>query len=217
MTGAEIYAYILKIFKRTDKSTEVYDAITDVVWDMRNRYKWEDNKEYTAITGITTAGDYKLSLPSDFGHLIGDVVFIDTGNDQGGSKPLIKMSKAQYDVKYPNPEATSYVDGVPRNYCLFGNEILIGPVPDDVNYQYKINYTTDDTATEIVAGTTSVPFTPKYREVIRNQVLARLYDGLENDNLARKFEALGEIGFEKMVDNEEVNIRAPHTTDFVAY
>ena len=217
MTGLEVYNYILRIFKRTDKSTETYEALNDVIWDMRNRYKWEDNKEYTSLLGISAIGDYKLTLPSDFGHLIGDVVFIDSGSDRGGSQPMNKLSKEEYDVKYPNPSATSPVTGQPEDYCLYGNTIYLGNVPDAIDYGYKINYTTDDTATEIDASTASVPFTPKYREVIRNMVLSRLYDGLENDNLARKHEALGEIGLEKMVNNEEVNIRSAQTTEYVAY
>jgi len=37
MSGTEFYDYVLRTFKRTDKSQEVYDAITDTIMDMAER------------------------------------------------------------------------------------------------------------------------------------------------------------------------------------
>jgi hypothetical protein len=78
MSGTEFYNYVLRTFKRTDKSQEVYDAITDTIMDMAERFGFEDAKveAYTAA-GITSLGDYKLDLPPNFGRLIGDVRFSD--------------------------------------------------------------------------------------------------------------------------------------------
>lgn len=63
MTGAEFHDYVVRTFKRTDKSDEIYDAITDTVIDMCERMDFEDTKveAYTA-GGITAMGDYKLEI-----------------------------------------------------------------------------------------------------------------------------------------------------------
>ena len=215
MTGAEVYAYILRTFKRTDKETEVYESITDVVWDLKTRFEWENAKEYTALSGITSLGNYTLSLPSDYDHIIGDVVVIDTGTNEGGSTPLEKLTKERFDELYPNPEASSANRGFPQFWCLYAEEVLIAPVPDDTGYSYKANMTTNDEG-EITSTTTSVAFTPKYRETIKNLTLAKVFDGLDSES-ARKYEALGEIGLNKMVSSELNNLVAPSVVEFQAY
>ena len=42
MTGLEMYNYVLQTFKRTDKSTAIYQAITDTIMDIKIRFLSED-------------------------------------------------------------------------------------------------------------------------------------------------------------------------------
>lgn len=64
MTGSDFHDYVVRTFKRTDKTTEVYDAITDTIVDMCERMDFEDTKvEAYTTAGITTLGDYKIDLP----------------------------------------------------------------------------------------------------------------------------------------------------------
>ena len=80
-TGAEMLAYVKRKFKRPDKDTEIYEAATDTIADMRLQILSEDYKEEAYISGISSLGDYRIALPSDFGHIIGDVTVTDTGDD----------------------------------------------------------------------------------------------------------------------------------------
>lgn len=211
MTGADFLAYCKRVFKRTDKDTEFFEVLTDVIMDIKLRFEWEDFKEEAYSTGISTLGDYKFTLPSDFGHLIGDVVWRESYTN---SRPLKKLSKARYDELYPYPSSSDYSTGVPQYYCIYGGEIFIGPPPDQTDYTYLINYTTES-ATAITTDTASVPFTDKYRWVIRDVVLGEFYDAyLGQPDRAERYRQKGEIGIQKMVANENNDISAP---SFIAY
>lgn len=41
MTGSELYDYIVRTFKRTDKETEIYEAITDTILDLQVRFGFD--------------------------------------------------------------------------------------------------------------------------------------------------------------------------------
>jgi hypothetical protein len=69
--------------------------------------------------------------------------------------------------------------GVPRHFAIQGEQIFIGPVPDKITYQYSINYSTEDLAA-ITSVTTDVPFSNKYRALLRAGVLADLHSSVEN-------------------------------------
>jgi hypothetical protein len=78
MTGAEALAYIKEKFVRDDKDTQIYSALTDIVADIKYSFKAEDAKEEAYVSGISTIGEYKMGLPSDFGQIIGDIEIVDT-------------------------------------------------------------------------------------------------------------------------------------------
>jgi len=211
MTGSELYTYVLKIFKRTDKSAELYEAITDTVKNMNLRHKFSDMKVEAYTTGgITSDTDYRVELPEDFGHLIGDVRLIN-GTD---SKTLDKLNKPEFDEKYPYLSNTDTEPSEPDHYCLWNNQILIGPIPDETTYGYEISYTRK-IVTAIVSETTEVPFTDDYREAVRAGSLARLYEGLEDFEKAKYWHVrhdrdmaiiiANDINNESAVINQEYN------------
>lgn len=205
MTGSDFYDYCKRVFKRTDKETEFYECLTDVIMDIKLLFEWEDFKEEAYSSGISSIGDYKFSLPSDFGHLIGDVVWRDSYTN---SQPLFKLSKSRYDELYPYPSASDYKTGIPQHYCIYGKEIFIGPAPDSTSYTYLINYTTE-AATAMTSATTSVPFTDSYRWVIRDVLLGEFYDLYLNQfDKANYYKQKGQIGIEKMVANERNDVNA---------
>ena len=61
MTGAEWKAYVLKKFKRNDKDTELFQATTDTIADMRLQFDSEDYKEEAMLQGLLL-GDYGASF-----------------------------------------------------------------------------------------------------------------------------------------------------------
>lgn len=178
MTGAELLAYVKRSFKRTDKDDEIYEAMTDVVADVRIQLKTEDYKEEAFIGGVAALGDYKVAVPLDFQHLIGDVTVVDDGNCV---KTLEKISKQAYDRLYGDRLHSAVADstsGFPIHYCIYAQQIFLGPVPDSTSYVYQINYTTE-LYTAITASTDPVPFSEMHRTMLRAGILAEVYAGVE--------------------------------------
>lgn len=211
MSGSDFYDYVLNIYKRTDKSTEVYEAITDAVMDMKLRFYFQDFQEEGYSTGIDTAGQYKLGVPTDFGHLIGDVTLIELG---GGSRVLTKRSKQYIDEHYLTKEETTQTTGKPMDYCIYANQIYVLPVPDSTSYVYQINYSTEE-ATTMTSETTSVPFTSKYRETLRDLVLSKLWLGTTPDDAkAQKHLDLAEKGIAMIIANEDFNTQSVTNVEF---
>ena len=204
MTGSEFYDYVVRTFKRTDKSAEVYDAITDTILDMCERMEFEDTKvEAYTVSGISALGDYKLDLPDNFGRLIGDVRWSD-GED---SFTLDKSSKQKFNEQFPGHDGTDPIDGEPTNYCVFGNQILLGPVPDDTTYEYQIDYSTFP-ADVVTSSTTEVLFTDKARECVKFGTLARVFEVVEAFDLADRYRVRFENELAQFVDREKKNTRA---------
>lgn len=210
MTGSEFRDYLVRTFKRTDKDTEIYEAVTDVVMDIKLAMKSEDFKAISANAEISVSGMYKFAQNANFGHLIGEVILV---NPAGGSWPLKKVSKEVYDNLYPFQAETNPISGPPKHFCLYGGYFYIGPVPDLTTYKYQYNYTTE-AATQIVSGTASVPFSAKYRWILKDLVLARLYADLDDDEKAAKYTTLGQNGLQKIIANEMYNTDAPAFTRY---
>jgi hypothetical protein len=206
MTGQEFRDYVVRKFKRTDKDTELYEATTDVISDMRLQFLSEDYKEEAYSSGISAIGEYKLGLPSDFGHMIGDVTVTDTADDED-YWTLRKISKAEYDDRFPERLLTNtgkMDTATPRYYCIFGRQIFVGPVPDKTTYRYQFNYTTEDSE-DITLATDPVPFTDRYRNILRAGVLAELFDGLENYEEASYWRTMFLDGLSKIAVNDDTN------------
>lgn len=205
MTGSQFLAYVRRVFKRTDKDTEIYEATTDAIADIRLQLKTEDYKEEAYVAGITVLGDYRIALPADFGHLIGDITLVD---DAGGqTRTLNKISKQSYDEKYGDRLHSNIADindAMPTEYCIYAGQIYLGCVPDAITYKYYMNYTTEE-FTEVDANTVDVPFSGKYRTILRAGVLADLYSGLEFFDEANYWRSLFNDGLLKIKANEDDN------------
>lgn len=215
MTGQQFRDYVVRTFKRTDKDTELYEFTTDVIADMRRRFNSEDFSVISSPITISTLGDFKTDLPSNFGHIIGDVSIIDTADDED-YLPLKKISKELYDQKYPERLSSAIGNrdtGEPRYFCIYGNDIYFGPVPDKTTYQYQINYTTE-AFTEVTSGTADVPFTDKYRIILRNGVLEQLYRSVERFDLADQWKIQYELTLRNLIDNDEDNVQSDEMTAY---
>jgi hypothetical protein len=208
MTGPEVLEYIKKKFIRTDKDTEIYEAITDVVADIKYDTKLEAVKEEAYISPIAAVGEYQILLPSDFGNLVGDVTVVDVDNNS--ARELNKISKQKYDEKYSDrlySSVSDMHDGYPLDYCIYAGQIYYGPVADKTTYKFQLNYSTYDTS-EISASTTSVPFTSNYKErnVLRQGVMSEMHDLMENYEEANYWRTLYVIGKQNMVEKDQRNV-----------
>lgn len=202
LSGSDWLAYLIRGgFKRTDKDQELLDATKDTVDDIRRRIVTEDYlTEKTVTDTITILGDYRIDLESDFGLIASGV----TLQDAAHGKPLNKISKAEFDRKYTSFGTAASVRGIPEDYCIFGGQIQIGPVPNNTSYTYIISYSIDDHAT-ITADTLSVPYTDKYREIMKHGVFSRVYKDLRSDDQAAIYGTLYETGIGRWEKREDRN------------
>jgi hypothetical protein len=205
MDGASFYAYVLRTFKRTDKETESYEAITDAVMTISREFDFQEIQDETVTTDtITSLGDYKLSLESDTGFLVSDVII----RDGDSSRPLELITKDRFDALYPNPASATVNKAKPIHACIFANQIYLGPVPDDTDYQYYVSQATKLTAA-ITSGTASVPFSGfDMRECLKLFTLQKMYGVLENQEL----EAMNGMKAESMLKKiiaKEMKLRRP--------
>lgn len=201
MTGLQFYEYLLRTFKRDDKETEVYEALTDTVRDLRRRVIFnEDESEMSTTDTITALGEYKLDIEDNWGLAVADVVLLDGVS----SEPLEMVSKAQFDRLFPYPDADSSLRGRPSHACYFNEQILLGPAPDALTYEYKVNFTEEDAAA-IVEETTAVPYARLYREPLKLGTLMRLYRDLGNDGEFTKYFSQYENAMAAIIAREERN------------
>jgi hypothetical protein len=209
MTGAELLTYLKQSFKRTDKDAELYAAITDTILDIKIRYPFDKFKVEDYTVSIAALGNYKVGIPSDMGHIIGDVRVIDGST----SDTLVKKTKQEFDRIYPNQNATDVCMGFPKHWCLFGEQILIGPVPDKTSYNYEISHSTE--AVEVITSLTSnVPFSLRNRECLKAGTLYRVFRDLEDDGNAQKWLPIYENEVSKLIENEQGNQGAPGAVEY---
>jgi hypothetical protein len=206
MDGASFLTYVKRILKRTDKDTEIYEAIADVIADIRLQLRTEDYKEEAFVTlGVSPLGDYRIALPNDFKHIIGDLRLVD--DSSGHTRVLKKISKQTYDELYSDRlhASTANVDlAMPVHFCIYAEQIFLGPVPDSTSYIYHINYTTEDYAA-ITSVTDPVPFSDRYRSMLRAGVLAEVFMGLEAFDEADYWKQVYLDGLLKLKINDDRN------------
>lgn len=208
--GSDLYNYFVRTFKRTDKETEFYDALTDtineIVSDPETHFS-EMEKEVN-LDGITTLGEFKFSVEPDTGLLIGNVFVID-GQE---SYELKKLSKPEFDAMYVNPYSSSVNKGYPESWCYFGGYIWIGPVPDSVSYGYRANFSRR--LTQAISATTDPVPLSIYRETLKFGCLFRVFQAEESYDKAQYWEA--KYLERKAIDfaREKHNRRTPTITKY---
>jgi hypothetical protein len=199
MTASDFRAYVLRRgFIRTDKDTELYEAMTDAIQELRRLFKFDEAEAETTTTDtISVLGDFKLTLETDFGMLVGIVI-----EDSDIGAPLQQVTKREFDELYSSINVETD-KGYPLHFCIYAGQIYIGPIPDSVSYSYRISYS--KRAGTITSSTTSVPFTDLYRDVLADNVLGRLYDDLEEFDKANRYRQKFIEGFEGMKRRERLN------------
>ncbi len=147
---------------------------------------------------ISALGDFKLALESDLGLLLGVTL-----EDDENATPLIQRTKHEFDLLYPFNNNDPTFRGYPKHFCVYGADIQIGPIPDQLSYAYRLAYSRR--AGTVSSLTTSVPFTNEYRDVLRDLVQAKLYKLLDAFDKAQFFRAEYERGFLDSQRRERTN------------
>jgi hypothetical protein len=212
MTGIDWQAYVLRTFKRTDKTAELFDATNAAIAEIRRKFTTGRDEKETATTDVIgVLGEYRLDLESDYGLSVSDV-FI---RDNNSGRYLTPISKSKYDQLYGIwGSGSASQRSIPVHYCLFGGQILLGPIPDSISYTYVVSYSRGNLAPATIA-TLSVPYTTEdYKEILRDGALWRLYKLVENDDQAGAYKALWDNG---LLDIERKERRNRRISPIVAY
>lgn len=188
MIGSDWRDYVLRGgFKRTDKDTELYEETTDAIQELRREFGFDEAEADQEVTDvISSLGTFKMDVEDDFGLLINIRV-----QDGQNATPLIHKTKAEFDKLYPDINVTAD-RGYPKHFTIYAGEIWIGPIPDQITYTYREAYS--KRAGTITGSSTSVPFTGLYRDILRDNVTARLYklmDDFEKSNMYRQYFVAG--------------------------
>jgi hypothetical protein len=186
---------------RDDMDEQLYQAMTDTILEMEQLFDFDErNVESVTTDTIVTLGDYKIAMEADMGHLISVVII-----DGSFSRPLIPASKALFDALYPNPSVDNDT-GFPERFCAYGGYLLIGPCPDKVSYQYRMAYS-QRLVSAIDELTNPVPFSAKYREIIKDGTTGRLFKMVKNWDIAERFNNDYASGMGRAITLEKKNRR----------
>lgn len=135
--------------------------------------------ETEMTTTVTTPGDERILLPSDF--LIESEEQSLWRYDAAADQPLFEMKKDSYDVlvqKYPVP-------GIPVAYALSANYFLLKPTPD-TEYTIKMRYYAKDTVLTSNIENKWLKYAPDLMIAVVGGVMATQY--LQNQALAAIFQ-----------------------------
>ena len=128
MNRLEFLTYVTQTIKRTDKDTEVYQALNDTIKDIASRGQLHEYS-FQAYTQ-TVVGQEDYTFPGDLLHIKHPIRLLE-GNASGNTGwNLEKISKEKYDEYEPTPNRANPVCGRPLYYCIYANSILLTPIPD---------------------------------------------------------------------------------------
>lgn len=191
-TFEELQAKVLRAFKRTDKQTELEEAINEAYLEMVACI--DPRKQKDQIYKTLVAGREEYPIPDTILRINHPIRLIEgTTNNASTSHPLVFLTKEEYDRNEPNPNAVTIVGGRPWGYCIWKNSILLTDIPDSVSRKIEINIGGE--ATKMSALSDATIFTPTWDETIKAGALARLYAGIERTDLAGEWQKVYRYGF----------------------
>lgn len=166
--------YIKYDFKRTDKDTELVQALNDAIRWLAAQMPHGGYKYQSWINTVNEQEDYPL--PSTLMHLIHPIRLLEGAAATDSGYPLEHITKEKYDIEEPNPNRTSPSTGKPTKYTVFSRSLLLKPIPNSNTRIIEINWGKDTTD---LSGDTDTPnLGAEYNEILKWLSLERLYDGM---------------------------------------
>lgn len=174
MTRLQFLSYIKRQFKRTDKNTEIYEALNETIKDIASRYSFDVYSFQSWIPCIVEQNDYRL--PTNLLQISHPIKLLDGSSTGDSGKRLSYITKEEYDVIEPNPNRTSPDTGKPSMYTIYGGSILLTSIPDSTDYLVEINWGKIPTSLDVDSDTAN--FSSMWDELLKWGSLARLYAGI---------------------------------------
>lgn len=196
MTRLNFLAYVKRIFKRTDKDTEIYEALNETIKDIGTRGPFPGYAFTSYTPCVVEQEDYPL--PTDLLHISHPIKLLDGSATGDSGAPLEFISKAEYDIREPNPNRTSPATGKPTAYTIYSNQIMLTPIPDSTDYLIEIDW--GKIPPSLSADSDTAAFQEVGDEVIKWGTLWRLFAGVGLYEDADYWRNLYEGGVERMKD-----------------
>jgi len=187
MTRLQFLTYIKQDFKRTDKDTEIYQALNDTLKDICSRGEPMEGYTYQSWCP-TVVGQEDYPLPGTLLYLHHPIRLLEGSATGDSGYSLIYTTKNNYDIIEPNPNRTSPATGMPSLYTIWSNSVLLSPIPDKATYILEINW--GRTTNELTGASDTSFLLSQYDEIVKWGTLMRLYLGLGLDQEGAKYAAL---------------------------
>jgi hypothetical protein len=148
----------------------------------------------TRATRSCVAGTYRYALPLDFRKL--HVLYVNTGSSD--SPKLHEMALADFVARYPRIE--SVPNGIPRDYTLYDNNVMMAPPPQSAGYVMNIIYTYNPPALADV----DVPVIPdRWLNCLRYGVRAAAYLHIREQEKAKSLAEVFGSFLKKMTEDDK--------------
>ena len=174
MTLSSFKTYLKRDFKRTDKDTEIVQAINDMIVWVSLQMPAGNYKYQSWINTVIRQEDYPI--PTTAIHLIHPVRLLLGSNSADSGYVLTHVSKQEYDQLEPNPNRTNPTTGRPYAYTVYSRSILLTSIPDSAAYLLEINWSRRPTS--LSADTDTPTLGSEWDETLKAGSLERLYAGL---------------------------------------
>lgn len=174
MTLSEYQTYIKRDFKRTDKDTEITQAVNDTIIWIATIMPHGGYKFQSYINTVIGREDY--AIPSTLIHIIHPIRLLLGATSADSGYPLRHLTKEEYDRLEPNPNRSSPSTGRPDAYTIFSRSILISPPADSVSTILEINWSKRPTSLSLSADTPSLG--SEWDEIVKHGSLERLFAGI---------------------------------------
>lgn len=195
MTRLSFLGAVTDILKRTDKNSQIYDALNETIKDIGTRDSFHEYSFQSYTTCVAVQEDYPL--PTTLLQVKHPIRLIEGAATGDSGWNLTKLSKEEYDFREPNPNRISPSTGRPTAYCIFSNSILVTPIPDKA-YLLEINW--GNVPSSLASNDDLPAYLNIWDETIKHGVLFRMFAllGLYQD--ADYWRALYETGISRMID-----------------
>lgn len=162
---------------------DVNAIIDQATLDISTRFNWPFLAETADIAFVADQQEY--DLPANFHRLV-------AANVQGSTKRLVEVAPEEYWSAYGEEPA----EGDPNFFLLWGNEILVTPVPTASTGGLRLRYYR--TTTLMTADDDTPEWAPEFHMIVADYVCRHLWHREEDFSKAKVYDERYLDGIERM-------------------
>lgn len=174
MNASNLIQYVNRDFGRQNEDTRVLQAINDMIFYIAAKMPHGNYKYQSYVNTIVGLEDYPM--PSNILHFMHPMRLLEGTGTSDSGYTLEHISKAEYDIREPNPNRTDPTTSKPNAYTIYSRSILLTPIPDKATYLIEINWAKKPV--NLVADTDIPTLGDEWDEVIKWGALFRCFAGI---------------------------------------